>query len=206
MARDTARSAGGIIAVKLRVALLGLCVALAFPARTSRRPEHADRRPSTFPAGTTWARPLPAIARPMSFRWSSPASRRDTADDTGQSPLGYAASFGNLEMAQALIKYGAPVDRARPARRHAAPLGGAARHHRHRAPADRGQGDHRRPEHPGHHAADAGGKPRPGAGGAAAAAKRRRSAQAGLHRPRRHRLGRGQAEHSRRSCARGKPG
>jgi len=35
----------------------------------------------------------------------------DITDDTGQNPLGYAASFGNVEMAQILIKYNAPVDR-----------------------------------------------------------------------------------------------
>ncbi len=35
----------------------------------------------------------------------------DITDDTGQTPLGYAASFGNVEMAQILIKYSAPVDR-----------------------------------------------------------------------------------------------
>lgn len=35
----------------------------------------------------------------------------DITDDTGQTPLGYAASFGNVEMAQILIKYNAPVDR-----------------------------------------------------------------------------------------------
>jgi ankyrin repeat protein len=31
-------------------------------------------------------------------------------DDKGQSPLGYAASFGNVEMTRVLLKYGAPVD------------------------------------------------------------------------------------------------
>ena len=35
----------------------------------------------------------------------------DITDDTGQTALGYAASFGNVEMAQILIKYNAPVDR-----------------------------------------------------------------------------------------------
>jgi uncharacterized protein len=35
----------------------------------------------------------------------------DITDDTGQTPLGYAASFGNVEMAQVLIKYNAPVNR-----------------------------------------------------------------------------------------------
>jgi ankyrin repeat protein len=35
----------------------------------------------------------------------------DTVDDKGQTPLGYAASFGNTEMAQILLRFEAPVDR-----------------------------------------------------------------------------------------------
>ena len=35
----------------------------------------------------------------------------DVADDTGQTPLGYASSFGNLAMVQSLLAYHAPVDR-----------------------------------------------------------------------------------------------
>ena len=35
----------------------------------------------------------------------------DVTDTTGQTPLGYAASFGNVEMARILLKYNAPVDR-----------------------------------------------------------------------------------------------
>lgn len=34
----------------------------------------------------------------------------DVTDDSGQSPLGYAARFGNTEMAQLLIRFHAPVD------------------------------------------------------------------------------------------------
>ena len=34
----------------------------------------------------------------------------DTTDTNGQTPLGYAASFGNTEMTQALLKYNAPVE------------------------------------------------------------------------------------------------
>ena len=35
----------------------------------------------------------------------------DVTDTEGQTPLGYAASFGNAEMARILLKYNAPVDR-----------------------------------------------------------------------------------------------
>jgi ankyrin repeat protein len=35
----------------------------------------------------------------------------DVTDGDGQTPLGYAASFGNTEMAAILLKYNAPVDR-----------------------------------------------------------------------------------------------
>jgi ankyrin repeat protein len=35
----------------------------------------------------------------------------DAADADGQTPLGFAASLGNVEMAQLLLKYNAPVDR-----------------------------------------------------------------------------------------------
>ena len=35
----------------------------------------------------------------------------DVTDSDGQTPLGYAASFGNVEMAQLLLHYNAPVDR-----------------------------------------------------------------------------------------------
>lgn len=35
----------------------------------------------------------------------------DAADADGQTPLGYAASLGNAEMAQLLLRYNAPVDR-----------------------------------------------------------------------------------------------
>ncbi len=110
MARDTARSAGGIIAVKLRVALLGLGVALAFPlgqAGAQNMPIGGVDLSGWYNMGMAASRNRTSDVVSMVESGQS----ADTADDTGQSPLGYAASFGNLDMAQALIKYGAPVDR-----------------------------------------------------------------------------------------------
>jgi len=96
--------------VKLRIAVLALCVALAFPIR----PVRAQNIPLGGVDLSGWYSMGAAASRNRTADVVSmveSGQSADTADETGQTPLGYAASFGNLGMAQALLKYNAPVDR-----------------------------------------------------------------------------------------------
>ena len=96
--------------MRYRAILLSLCGALALAA--------SDARAQSIPLGgfdlsgwydmaTAAGRNKTDDVRAMLIAGKNP----DIADTDGQTPLGYAASFGNFEMAKVLLHYNAPVDR-----------------------------------------------------------------------------------------------
>jgi uncharacterized protein len=96
--------------VRYRAGLLALCgvLALAAPNAVAQSiPLGGFDLSGWYDMASAAGRNKTDDVRGMLIAGKSP----DTTDVEGQTPLGYAASFGNLEMTKVLLHYNAPVDR-----------------------------------------------------------------------------------------------